>query len=162
MPNPFDWRGPEFLLFYVGLGIVVTLAIALLRHRLEPAVATAAPLSDYLKIAYLRGGPDEALRVATVSLIDRGLVELVDNDHVKTASATLPLACSARNSACSRPARTRRARASSTTRAQIIVRTECEVSWFVRGCCRPDDQAGRQWLLLMGLLVLGLVAFVRS
>src|SRR5688572_10941631 len=90
MPNPFEWRGPEFLVFYVTLGLTVIVAVVFLRRRFEPVVAMMAPLTDYLKIAYLRGGPDEALRVATISLLDRGLVEAVDEHHVKNSAATMP------------------------------------------------------------------------
>ena len=38
-------------------------------------------LTDYLQIAYLRGGPNEALRVATMNLVNRGLVEVVERRH---------------------------------------------------------------------------------
>jgi hypothetical protein len=65
MPNPFDLRGPEFLVFYITLGVLVTVVVAVLRRRSESTVVATGPLVDYLKIAYLRGGSDEALRVAT-------------------------------------------------------------------------------------------------
>ena len=66
MPNPFDLRGPEFLLFYLFLGVAVTTVVMVLRHRGEPQQAGTAPLTDYLKIAYLRGGSAEAIRVASL------------------------------------------------------------------------------------------------
>lgn len=164
MPNPFDWRGPEFLVFYGALGGVVTAAIVLLRHRLEPAAAMAAPLTDYLKIAYLRGGPDEALRVATVCLIDRGLVELVDNQHVKTASVTLPAGLQRTEQRVLETCKdsTRASAIVDDTSLRIAVTAECE-GQLVRAGLLPDEtvKADRQWLLMMGLFVLGLVALVK-
>jgi len=164
MPNPFDWRGPEFLVFYVILGIVVIAAIAVLRRRSEPAVAIAAPLTDYLKIAYLRGGPDEALRVATMSLLDRGLIEVVDQHHVRAASAKMPaglqhteerLLETCRNS-------TRASGIVDDTSLKITVATECE-GHLVRAGLLPDDtvKADRQLLLMAGMGVLGLVALIK-
>jgi uncharacterized protein (TIGR04222 family) len=74
MVSPFDLRGPEFLLFYLVLGTCVLAALYCLRY----AGASDPPqvnLSDPYLIAFLRGGQNEALRVATISLIDRGLLE---------------------------------------------------------------------------------------
>src|SRR5687767_10233174 len=90
MPNPLDLRGPEFLIFYAGLGAVVAVVIAALRRLADPATPGTVALTDYLKIAYLRGGPREALRVAALSLMDRGLVEVVDDDCLKATSAKRP------------------------------------------------------------------------
>jgi hypothetical protein len=72
MVNPFDLRGPEFLVFYFVLGVAVTAAVLALRHRGEPPGLSAGPLTDYLKIAYLGGGSAEAIRVASVALMARG------------------------------------------------------------------------------------------
>jgi uncharacterized protein (TIGR04222 family) len=72
--NPFDLRGPEFLLFYFVFSPVVIIAIVLLRRRAESGDAPRIDLGDPYLIAYLRGGADEALRVAVISLVDRGLL----------------------------------------------------------------------------------------
>src|SRR5262245_46284723 len=72
--NPFDLRGPEFLLFYFFFSLVVIYANAFLRRRAESGVAPRIDLGDPYLIAYLRGGEDEALRVAVISLIDRGML----------------------------------------------------------------------------------------
>lgn len=76
MPNPFLLTGGSFLVLYLCTGIVVLLALwTWLRHR-EAAAAGAQPnLTDPYLIAHLRAGADEALRVATVALLDRGLLE---------------------------------------------------------------------------------------
>lgn len=73
--NPFDLPGPQFLLFYLIFAGVVIAGLAFWRRRAElSAGAPRLDLSDPYLIAYLRGGEAEVLRVATVSLIDRGLL----------------------------------------------------------------------------------------
>src|SRR5262245_29287761 len=72
--NPFDLRGPEFLLFYFLFSLAVIIAIFVLRRRAESGDAPRIDLGDPYLIAYLRGGADEALRVAVISLVDRGLL----------------------------------------------------------------------------------------
>lgn len=71
---PFDLRGPEFLLFYVVVSAMVITAVALLRHSGEPEDTPKVNLSDPYLIAFLRGGKNEALRVVTMSLVDRSLL----------------------------------------------------------------------------------------
>ena len=75
--NVFDWRGPEFLLFYAVFAAAVCLSLHSLRRASEWAqpVEQRTPLTDPYQIAYLRGGKNEAIRVAVISLIERGLLE---------------------------------------------------------------------------------------
>src|SRR5262249_3969807 len=49
-----------------------------------PGEAPKVSLSDPYLIAYLRGGKNEALRVASVSLIDRRLLKVKDETGLKT------------------------------------------------------------------------------
>lgn len=72
--NPFDFSGPAFLVFYVVLSIAVIGGIIFLRRWFEWSQTPRIDLSDPLLIAFLRGGHSEAMRVAAVSLIDRGLL----------------------------------------------------------------------------------------
>ena len=72
--NPFDLAGPQFLLFYLAFGGSVILALAMLRQIRESSDSSKVNLTDPYLIAYLRGGKNEALRLGTVSLIDRGLL----------------------------------------------------------------------------------------
>ncbi|HTC87675.1 MAG TPA: TIGR04222 domain-containing membrane protein [Bryobacteraceae bacterium] len=74
--SPFDLSGPEFLVFYLALGTWVLLGLYLVRHWGEASDPPQVNLSDPHLIAFLRGGQNEVLRVATVSLIDRGLLEV--------------------------------------------------------------------------------------
>jgi uncharacterized protein (TIGR04222 family) len=83
--NPFDLRGPEFLVFY---SIVMVFTIAAVRYICAAiegyyssgAESTAMSLArDPYLIAYLRGGRVELLRVAIASLMERGLLAVTDD-----------------------------------------------------------------------------------
>jgi uncharacterized protein (TIGR04222 family) len=161
MPNPLDFHGPAFLAFYVVLGLVVTAVVAALRRRSEPATAVAGPLTDYLRIAYLRGGPDEALRIATLALMDRGLLELVDEHHVKAVHPDVPAGLQRTEQrlleSCREPARASALLADASLR--VTAATECE-SPLVREGLLPEEtmKANRVWLLMVASLLLGSVA----
>jgi uncharacterized protein (TIGR04222 family) len=77
--NPFDWAGPAFLGFYFLLAAAV---LAVLWARTRGPSETTATLSfmtgDPYRIACMRAGEGEALRVAIFNLVDRGLLELRD------------------------------------------------------------------------------------
>jgi uncharacterized protein (TIGR04222 family) len=87
--NPFDLPGPQFLLFYGVLAIVTILVAAVVTRRAENGPAPPVKLSDPYGIAYLRGGKNEALRLATISLIDRGLLT-VQGERLVTAHNAAP------------------------------------------------------------------------
>ncbi len=72
--NPFDLAGPQFLLFYLIFAALVITGSVFWRKRAELTESPRIDLSDPYLIAYLRGGEREVLRVATVALIDRGLL----------------------------------------------------------------------------------------
>jgi uncharacterized protein (TIGR04222 family) len=74
--SPFDLPGPEFLVFYLVCGAAVLFGLRLWRNAAESGEAIRANLSDPYSIAFLRGGRNEMLRVATVSLIDRKLLRI--------------------------------------------------------------------------------------
>jgi len=82
--NPFDLRGPEFLLFYFCFSLAVIIAIVVFRRRAESGDAPRMDLSDPYLIAYLRGGREEALRVSVISLVDRGML-VMDGRLVRRA-----------------------------------------------------------------------------
>jgi uncharacterized protein (TIGR04222 family) len=82
--NPFHLRGPEFLLFYAILCTIVIVTIVLLRRAPESGHPPKINLSDPYLIAYLRGGKNETLRIAMLSLIDRKLLTVKD-ETVQTA-----------------------------------------------------------------------------
>lgn len=76
--NPFELRGPQFLVFYLVFAAIVILALHFIRRLMwsrQPA-AGRLNLTDPYEIAYLRGGKNEAVRVAVIALIERGLLEV--------------------------------------------------------------------------------------
>lgn len=74
--NPFDLAGPPFLLFFIGLGWVVIDAMrAFNRSREQACHHSPLVLDDPYSLAFLRGGEAEAKRVATIALVDRGLLK---------------------------------------------------------------------------------------
>jgi len=78
--NPFALHGFDFLAFYLVTGIAVVVGLRLWIRRSETDDSRGAPnLTDPYLIAQLRAGPNEALRVATVSLVDRGLLDASDD-----------------------------------------------------------------------------------
>ena len=67
MLNPFDLRGPEFLLFYLLLSVCVMVALVLTRRFAEAGEPTKVNLSDPYQIAFLRGGAPEVARLAATA-----------------------------------------------------------------------------------------------
>jgi uncharacterized protein (TIGR04222 family) len=72
---PFDRPGPEFLFYYGLFAVAVIAALYLVRRYYESGSPPSLDLKDPLLFACLRGGPKEAVGVATVGLIDRGLLQ---------------------------------------------------------------------------------------
>lgn len=73
--NPFDLRGPQFLVFYITLGILLFIILRIIRQRVEDdGINSRHIFSDPYTIAYLREGGEEVIRVAVISLLDRGLL----------------------------------------------------------------------------------------
>jgi uncharacterized protein (TIGR04222 family) len=81
-PFEFDLSGPEFLILYFCLSVIVILAVRHYRHRAESGPAPKMELSDPYLIAYLRGGENEVLRLGVITLIDRGLLA-VNGDTIR-------------------------------------------------------------------------------
>ncbi len=73
--NPFNFSGPAFLVFFVVFVVLVNLALRFWQRHIEAnGPMPKLDLSDPYRIAYLRGGAAEALKVAAFALIDRGLL----------------------------------------------------------------------------------------
>jgi uncharacterized protein (TIGR04222 family) len=87
--NPFDLTGPDFLLFYMVLSVGLIGGAHVLRRRLESGSFPRLGEPDPYLIAYLRGGPHEAIRVATISLLDRGLLKAEGNILMAAPDAVL-------------------------------------------------------------------------
>ena len=88
--NPFDLPGPQFLLVYIIFAGLVISGLVFARRRAELSPSTARiDLSDPYLIAFLRGGEKEVLRVATVTLIQRGLL-VRDGKQIQRAENSSP------------------------------------------------------------------------
>lgn len=74
--NPLTWPGPAFLIFYLASGVALLALLVFWRRSAESGDAPRVRLSDPYLIASLRGGPPEALRLAVVALLDRGLLKV--------------------------------------------------------------------------------------
>lgn len=85
--NPFDWHGEAFLVFYVIFTLVVLLLGRAVQRAREDGPVPRLPAVDPHVIAYLRGGPDEAIRTAILSMLDRGLLRANETVLVATRSA---------------------------------------------------------------------------
>jgi uncharacterized protein (TIGR04222 family) len=88
--NPLDFSGPVFLLLYAAYGAVVWLRLRGVIRSGEPQRPTGPVPTDPVAVAFLRGGAPEALRVITVTLLDRGVLVLIPGDGI-WASSKVPL-----------------------------------------------------------------------
>jgi uncharacterized protein (TIGR04222 family) len=96
--NPFDLRGPEFLVFYAFFSLVVLVLLRraqLARERRESALWAEAQLSpkdkreleqDPYRIAYLCGGRNATIQTAILSLLERGLLETLNDGRLRTTA----------------------------------------------------------------------------
>jgi uncharacterized protein (TIGR04222 family) len=85
MINPFDLAGPQFLGFYALFGCTVIAALYYARRIAESGTVPRIDYSNPYLLAYLRGGEEATVRVAAISLIDRGLLR-ADGEHLSAAS----------------------------------------------------------------------------
>lgn len=70
--NPFDLRGPEFLLVYgIVAAFVITIAFRIRLWSEDLRTKPLPKIEDPYLIAYLRGGSEAAIEAAVVSLVDR-------------------------------------------------------------------------------------------
>lgn len=109
--NPFDLPGPQFLFFYFLLFLVTVILIGWLRRRSDEMRTVPGTMSGEIKgrlvrlrtgresdmssiasdpymVAYLRGGKNETLRVATLSLVDREVLQHHEEELIVTGNIT--------------------------------------------------------------------------
>src|SRR5258708_38469823 len=72
--NPFDFTGPDFLVFYFIFGILVLYFASRMRKARESGVLPQLPLNDPYLIACLGGGREGVIRTGLVALIDQGVL----------------------------------------------------------------------------------------
>jgi len=84
LPNPFLLRGFEFLAFYLVVGILINWGLRKwIRNKETETFVRKPQMADPYQIAYLRGGEHEALSIATIALIDRGLL-IAEGETLRT------------------------------------------------------------------------------
>ena len=163
--NVFDLPGPEFLQFYVAFGAIVGVAACAFLWAASRGGGRLPPLlSDPFQIAWLRGGPLEAARIAVVSLVDRGLLQVTGSRM--TATSHRPRGLHPIESAVLANCSHTSGNAAKVLSA-VAVRAACRKTAepLIRLGLAPSDEAQRQRMLvaaLAGLLVVvvGLVKLV--
>jgi len=92
--NVFDWRGPDFLVFYMVLYAAFLGAALWLRHRLrqsgDAAEAISLPPLDGYSAAFLNGGRVLAVNTAIVSLASRKAVSISKTGRTITSLVPEP------------------------------------------------------------------------
>jgi uncharacterized protein (TIGR04222 family) len=84
--NPFNFSGPAFLGFLLIFIVVVNIALRMWQLKIEArGPMPKLDMSDPYRIAYLRGGAAESLKVAAFALIDRGLLSVDNKNDTLTA-----------------------------------------------------------------------------
>ena len=86
LSNPVaNMYGPHFLLLYLILCcLVIGIALYVARRVRENAGPMASPVQadpDPYSLAFLREGPDEVIRLAFVSLVQKGHLEIVQQNR---------------------------------------------------------------------------------
>ncbi len=85
--NPFNFSGPQFLFFFVIFIGIVNIALRIWQRHVEAkGPMPKLDMSDPYRIAYLRGGAAEALKVAAFALIDRGLLKVSNTSDQLTSA----------------------------------------------------------------------------
>ena len=77
--NPFNWNGPEFLVFYLILAVALVAAQVWTRRTREAeaySTQNTPPLNDPYLVSYLAGGLNGLIRCVTVSLLERNVLSV--------------------------------------------------------------------------------------
>jgi len=166
---PFSLSGPQFLTFYFLFALLL-LALYWLLYGVAPAAGRPgmkldALTADPYRIACLRGGPDEAVRLAVVNLVDRGLLAGAENGSLRVTPQAHP---DIQRRSLDRVILRRCAAAAMRPDAIVAdreVRTaaaELESELQQQGLLRSaDDRAARDRARRLAVLVLAFVALVR-
>ena len=75
--NPFDLKGPQFLLFYIGLIVALMLLRVLIRTISQSTglLSIVRKVRDPYKIAYIRSGSTGAIRLAVADMLASGMLK---------------------------------------------------------------------------------------
>jgi uncharacterized protein (TIGR04222 family) len=82
--NPLDWKGPEFLTFYIAIAIIAFVAALVVRLintvEARPVDAKDRAALDPYEVACLAGGPVRAVQAAFAAMVRDGSLKLVENE----------------------------------------------------------------------------------
>jgi len=84
---PFNLPGPAFLLFYALFAFAVIAAFYVVRRHYESGPPPSLDLVNPFLFACLRGGAKEVVSVATLGLIDRGLLQVTGRTVTRSPEA---------------------------------------------------------------------------
>lgn len=95
LDNPLAMMdGPAFLVLFASLVIFLTIAVAAVRAASDKSdklgIPTIPPDPDPVEIAYLRGGPNEAVRSVIFSLLQKRLIQIETNSSGSVLRPVLP------------------------------------------------------------------------
>lgn len=84
VPNPLDWRGPDFLAAYVPLAVIAAMAALIVRVVLAPRsetieTETLGPLDPY-ELACLAGRPGRAVQAAFAAMVQAKTLRIVTEE----------------------------------------------------------------------------------
>ncbi|MBA3710447.1 MAG: TIGR04222 domain-containing membrane protein [Planctomycetes bacterium] len=155
--NPFALPGPEFLVFYIVVAAAAIVGLLVSRRGMGPLAERRNLLADPYGIAYLRAGASEAIRLAAVSLIERGLLlhhgTLVKTPQEQTAdSAHHPLERALLKTALANADGESLLKSPGAANALLVISADLEQ----RGL-RQDAASIRQQMIYAGLVGLALV-----
>src|SRR5437899_9968621 len=85
--NPLALPGPQFLVFYVLYALAVLALLQAWRRWHEAGALPTIAFKDPYLFACLNGGPAGVIRIATVGLVDRGLLQLTGSTARTVQSA---------------------------------------------------------------------------
>jgi uncharacterized protein (TIGR04222 family) len=163
MSNPFDLPGPDFLVFYAFLGALTIGLLWLARRASEAADVPRIDYSDPYLLAYLRGGQSEVIRVVTVSLIDRGLLQSNDDQLVAANQNAVNIVHRPIEKALLQHFRFRANASSAFTSPAILSTCEEYKDTLQRLSLLPDEsiQRARLWRFVIAVIVLTSVAALK-
>jgi uncharacterized protein (TIGR04222 family) len=163
MTNPFTLRGPDFLLLFLFLCILVHLLVHAAIVMNEARVPAKGVLRDPYLIAYLRAGTLELVRVVGLSLALRGLLAVSPRGLMiihpgEVSRATLPIERAVLQ-AC-RPGSTLTAIAGD---GEVRLATQEYQRRLADSGLLPNARAkrARKWAVLAGTSILAFVAFCK-
>lgn len=162
---PFSLQGTQFLVFYAAFAAVVLGLYAFYLASLGNAATSSLTklTSDPYRIAYVRAGCEEMVRVAIVNLVDRGLLKASGSEVHTGAADALQLVHRPLDRAilelCTQPRSTE----------------EIKEHWKIEGLCREyllelrsaglvlqdDEERARAIAIVVVALILGGPAIVR-